>query len=302
MSKPATIYSIRLSEQGVKITPGPKTFKLPDYQNLASVAADGVTYLVGYDSEAGAVSFHQPTSGKLVHTRTVGKGWTLMETFVFGNQPYLALYKAEKGIFGIFSVGADAALSKPYLFFRNHEPGFTHGFSMIRPFRLRDLFAFMGYNDSNGNVAVYTLTTIARSPAGVPPLLLTAAWSHQWAKGWTRFAFFDFGGGSFFLKTNIDKPNVNIDHVYDDPSAGTVEVASYLDLAGAQEHEFVLSFTLGHGDPYFLTYIKDGTTTVNRVYGDCTGWDTVAKLDAIPQAGAGVAFGGPHGAINVVFY
>ncbi len=111
-------------------------------------------------------------------------------------------------------------------------------------------------------------------------------WAHPWAPGWTRFAFFQFGGENFFLKTNVGnskKLNVNIDHVLDTLSAGTAEVGTQLTLADALELNNVEPFTLGAGDPYFATYIsKSGTLTLNRFHSDCLGWTTVAKFDGEP--------------------
>jgi hypothetical protein len=101
----------------------------------------------------------------------------------------------------------------------------------------------------------------------------------MWAQGWTRFAFFQFGGENFFLKTNTWKPNVNIDHVLDDLAAGTAEVGSYLTLANAQRLDIVQPFSLGHGDPYFVSYMRsNGQLTLNRFHSDCLGWTTVASL------------------------
>jgi hypothetical protein len=57
---------------------------------------------------------------------------------------------------------------------------------------------------------------------------------HAAAPGWTRFAFFQYGGANFFLKTNTAKSNVNIDHFNDVLSMGTVEIGSKLDLPDAQ--------------------------------------------------------------------
>ncbi|HYN89226.1 MAG TPA: hypothetical protein VER55_11875, partial [Ardenticatenaceae bacterium] len=77
----------------------------------------------------------------------------------------------------------------------------------------------------------------------------------------------------------------NIDHFLDDPSQGTVEVGTQLDLHNALELDFGGSFYLGHGDPYFLTYMqKDGATTFNRFWGNCQGWTTEASQTTIAGA------------------
>lgn len=125
------------------------------------------------------------------------------------------------------------------------------------------------------------------SPApGQIPLVMLPIWSHPWAPGWTRFAFFQFGGENFFLKTNIGNPkntkvkNVNIDHVLDNISTGTVEVVA-MSLPDYNNLTNVEPFTMGSGDPYFVTYLsKSGAVTLNRFHGDCLGWSQVASLNA----------------------
>jgi hypothetical protein len=149
----------------------------------------------------------------------------------------------------------------------------------------------LGYSMKTGYVAIYTasVTPVSATP-GTPPLLMLPVWAHPWAPGWTRFAFFQFGGENFFLKTNVADPaklNVNIDHIFDTLSAGTVEVGSHLPLADALDLSNVEPFTLGDGDPYFVAYIsKSGSATLSRFHSDGLGWTPVAKFNA--QAGAGV--------------
>jgi hypothetical protein len=109
-------------------------------------------------------------------------------------------------------------------------------------------------------------------------------WSHYWAKGWTRFAFFQYGGENFFLKTNAVKPNVIIDHILDDLS-GTVSVGTHLDLRAAQRLDFVRSLDPPDLGPHFVTYEKTGETTVNRIRSDCLGWATVASFSSKENAG-----------------
>ena len=68
-------------------------------------------------------------------------------------------------------------------------------------------------------------------------------------------------------------------------SAGTNEVGSHLKLKDDQELNIVHPFTVGPGDPYFLTYLaKTGESTFNRVHGDCLGWTTCATLKAVEGA------------------
>jgi len=144
------------------------------------------------------------------------------------------------------------------------------------PFLTPKGLAFLGYNQANGSVALYSFPPTQSNPVCV--------WSHQWAKGWTRFAFFQFGGENFFFKTNIAKLNVNIDHVLDGLSTGTMQVGTNLPLANALQLTAVEPLTLANGDPHFITYMPDGTTTINRFNGDCLGWTTLATWTSSPNA------------------
>jgi hypothetical protein len=260
------------------------------YANFVPLTVAGQPYVFGYNPTAKQMDVYRFTAGApwleaAPAKPVVGPGWDIVAPFVLGNQPHLVCYAAKKGILHLFSVGADLSASQPYEFYRNHEPGVTAGFTTLKAFTCFGQVAFLGYNGATGYVAAYTLAVTATSPPGAPPLLMTAVWSHQWAKGWTRFAFFQLGGENFFLKTNTWKPNVNIDHVLDDLAAGTAEVGTRLVLKDAQELQLVEPLTLACGDPYFVTYKEDGEITLNRIHSDCLGWTTAASL--MSKAGAG---------------
>jgi hypothetical protein len=92
------------------------------------------------------------------------------------------------------------------------------------------------------------------------------------------------GGGAFFLKTNVKWPNVNIDHILDDPSQGTVEMGTHLRLDDAPNLNMVRPFYLDDVEPYFVTYMNDGSTTVNRFHSDCKGWTNVARCQTVAGA------------------
>jgi hypothetical protein len=212
----------------------------------------------------------------------IGDKFDLIESFVLGNNPYLLAYRRDKGIFNFFPVESNLTCPTTYRFFRNHDPGITAGFTTVKLFTAQSGMAYLGYNQQTGNTAIYTLSVTSTSPTGVAPLLSLCVWSHQWAPGWTRFAFFQWGGGNFFLKTNTAKPNVNIDHVLDNLADGMVEVGNLLDLTDAQQLSIVEPFTMVQGDPYFLTYRPDGHITLNRFHGDGKSWTTVGEFDAPP--------------------
>lgn len=289
------IYSVQQTDKrdtlNVKEVAQPSAIK-GAYNSLTTVSAQGKTYLLGYNTTADHIDVYQFTGAAPwlqadPQQLKVGAGYDIIEPFTLGNEPYVACYKAKNGVFHLFAIESNLSVSGTgYVFFRNHEPALTQGFTMVKSFTCFGSVVFMGYNGTNGYVATYTLSMTATSSAGAPPLLMTPNWSHVWAKGWTRFAFFQLGGENFFFKTNTWKPNVNIDHVLDDLTQGTVEVASNLNdaLKDAQTLNVVQPLTLGNGDPYFVTYMKNGQMTVNRFHSDCMGWTTVASMNSIANA------------------
>jgi hypothetical protein len=291
----SVIYSVQQTDKRdtvtVKEVAQPTAIK-GSYASLTTLNAQGKTYLLGYNSTADHIDIYQFTASAPwlqadPQQFKVGAGYDIIEPFTLGNQPYVACYKAKNGVFKLFAIGGDLSVSGDgYEFFRNHEPALTQGFTMVKSFVCFGSVIFMGYSGANGYVATYTLSMTATSPANTPPLLMTPNWSHVWAKGWTRFAFFQFGGENFFFKTNTWKPNVNIDHVLDDLTLGTIEVASNLNdaLKDAQTLNIVQPLVLGNGDPYFVTYMKNGQMTINRFHSDCMGWTTVASLKSNANA------------------
>jgi hypothetical protein len=258
------------------------------YASLSWLTVKGQDHLLGYNPTSDWLDVYQfsgraPWVKKAAARPKVGSGFDIIEPFVIGNQPHLMCYTAKNGIFALLALDDELSATKPYQFIRYHEPGLTQGFTTIKPFNCFGQVVFLGYNGENGHVSMYTLAVTATSHAETPPLRMNPVWSHQWAKGWTRFAFFQLGGETFFLKTNTWKPNVNIDHVLDNLS-GTVQVGTNLDLKNAQQLEIVQSFNMEDGDPYFVTYEKSGEVTLNRINGNCLGWITESSFKAKENA------------------
>ncbi|CAN5455136.1 hypothetical protein BH10PSE14_BH10PSE14_30710 [soil metagenome] len=213
-------------------------------------------------------------------------------SFVAGDQSYLATYRRANGMFEFRRIGHDFTLSQPVAFRRTHEPAVTAGFTMVEAFELANAVAIMGYDHEGGRVAIYTVEVTARGENGAPPIAVHTAWSHLWATGWTRFAFFDLGAEVFFLKTNDIWKNVNIDHINRGFADGTNEVDTHMALDDAYDLSHVAALTLDHGEPYFVAYRPDGHTTIYRIHADCRGWTAVAQFDAMPGARGLVAWAG----------
>jgi hypothetical protein len=268
------------------------------YTTLLVVPVHGKEYLFGYNPAQDHFDIYEFTASSpwlkpVAAKPAIGKSNDIVNTFTLGNMAYIAAYTAKNGVFEVYSVASDLSFSKPYEFYRNHELAVSKGFSTLKPFVQFGQVAFLGYRTDTGYVAMYTVSTQVSSPApGVPPIVMLPVWAHPWAPGWTRFAFFLFGGEPFFLKTNVANPkklNVNIDHVLDALPSGTSEVGTLLQnqLPDALELTNVEPCYLGNGDPYFATYIAtSGAATLNRIHGDCLGWTQAVAFKA--PAGASV--------------
>ncbi len=259
------------------------------YTHLFPLRVKDALYLVGVGADGTAAAFtvqsrapwFVPAKSKL----ELGGPWDIIEPFVIGNTPHLLAYASKSGKLSFFPLGDGLTSQPPYNYARNHAPGVTAGFDVVQPIVILGMVYYLCYSFSTGTVAIYSLSVTASSPEGTPPLVSNYVWLHQWARDWTRFAFFQLGGENFFFKINVGpKPNVNIDHVLDDPTQGTTEVGSNLTLDNSGKIDAARAFYLGAGDPYLLTYMKDGSTTFNRFRGDCQGWTTEASLDTVEGA------------------
>lgn len=265
------------------------------YSTLLPVRVGARVYVIAYSKSVAACDVYlfapgaewlKPSGIQMI----VGVGKDILNAFTLGNAPYLCTYTAQDGVFTTYGVRDDLSLSKPYVFYRSHELAISKGFSTIKFFTQLGQVVFLGYNQTNGYVATYTASVTPVSPIpGELPLVMLPIWSHPWAPGWVRFAFFQFGGENFFLKTNIGNPkniNVNIDHVMDVLTAGTAEVGTQLNLVKAADLTHIEPLTLD-GDPYFAAYLSGtGELTLYRFHSDCRGWTAVASYNA--PAGASV--------------
>ena len=244
---------------------------------MTVVPSEGQPMLLVYDSSVGAAQAYELNAATADLTATtsftIGTGWDIIEPYVSDQSASLMCYRASDGTFAFYKL--TTPLPSPVHFALTHNPGMTKGYTTAKPFLTRKGLAFLGYNQANGSVALYSFAAGQAHP--------TCVWWHQWARGWTRFAFFQFGGEHFFFKTNVAKLNVNIDHVLDGLTAGTIQVGTKLPLPNALQLTAVEPLTLANGDPHFVTYMLDGTTTLNRFNGDCLGWTNLAAWSSMPN-------------------
>jgi hypothetical protein len=258
------------------------------YSHLVTIEVGGDPYLIAIDAAGAASAFRvtdaapwvEPVASKL----DLGGPWDIVEPFVLGNVPHLLAYEAAAGNFSFFPLDGELASQPPYQYSRRREPGITKDFSVAKPIVIDGAVYYLCYSFDGGQVHIYSLAATATSGPRSAPLVSEPVWIHQWARKWTRFAFFELGAETFFLKTNVGKLNVNIDHVHDDPADGTIEVGTYLDLEDALALDLVSSFYLGGGDPYFVAYMKSGKTTVYRFDGNCLGWTPQTQTDTVTEA------------------
>lgn len=257
--------------------------------SIFTLQIDQKQYLVCYSPDSAEADTFEIIPEKPFLQKTQSKlsfdlGWDVLEPFVLGNKQYVMCYKKQTGQFNFFEVNKDLSLSAPYRFVHSRDPGMSLGFTMVKPIVCLGAVYFMGYSFETGNAVVYSLNVISRSSIpDVPPLSARHVWQRSWSPGWTRFAFFTLGGENFFLKTNTMYPNVNIDHVCDNPADGSIAVATRMKLEDAQNLKTCQSFTLD-GDPHFIAYSNDGTTTLYRINGDCQGFTRLGSMTTIREA------------------
>ena len=252
------------------------------YKQLVPFAARGQTYLVGFDADGNGSAFQltgsAPWIAPVPSKISVGTA-DIVEPFILGMAPYLLAYEAKEGVFSYFPITGNLTAQTPPYQFRHPRVPLTQGFTVTKPIVVNSLLYILSYNYKTGDVDIWSLTVTptpqAGSAAGTPPLLMLPVWVHQWAKDWSRFAFFTLGGETFFFKINFGpKLNVNIDHVLDDTTQGTTEVGTWLQtlLDDPTKIDIVAPLSMNGGDPYFVTYRNDGSTAWFRIHGDCQGW------------------------------
>jgi hypothetical protein len=260
------------------------------YTSLIPLDIGSNSYLVGYRLDGDRADAYQIGSEAVPFTKVssniaLGEGWDAVCHFLLGNRPHLMCYRRQSGVFGFSEAYENLSVSRPYRWGHPRDPGLSVGFTTVKPLVCIGQVYFLGYNFDSGNVVLYSLSVTATSAStGVPSLVAHHLWQRSWAQGWTRFAFFRLGGENFFLKTNTRHPNVNIDHVRDNPADGTVEVATQMDLHDAQGLDICEAFTLGNGEPYFVTYKKTAETVLYRFHADCQGWTQVASGPTVQNA------------------
>lgn len=260
---------------------------LPEgYTSILPFTISKKPYMLMYDKTTHEVDIYltkNTTWMDRVASHDLDSDFDILNPLLLANQPHILAYNAKSGKFEFFRIEQDLTLSLLYTYSKTYGDDATTGYTTVQPFSYRGPVYYLCYNFDTGRVAVYEL-----SVPETKPLKTTNVYLHQWAQGWTRFAFFEFGGENFFLKTNTKYLDVNIDHIVDDPSQGSHPVGTHLNLP--QDLDAVAAFSMDGGDPYFVTYKKSGETTFNRIHGDCLGWTQEAALSTVKDADLVVPF------------
>ena len=199
--------------------------------------------------------------------------WDLVRSLTFGGASYLLLYQQKNGSLTICRIRADHTLEFVSEYSRTYGAK-TTGFSTLGVYAHRGLVYVLGCSVDDGHAGIYQVIATEEIPA-----TLTWQWNHQWAKGWTRFAFYNWGGENYFLKTNVAYKNVNIDHICDDASKGTHEVGSRLPLP--LDLDFVEPLYVDHS-PFFVAGRVTGELTFHRFHASGQGWSKEGEFVAIP--------------------
>ena len=263
-------------------------------KQIVPITSGSTTYLIGFDADGkgtalkttSAAPFLTPVDSNI----DVGAA-DIINPFVLGNSPWLLAYQAEKGNLSFFPVTSDLTAPKPPFSYSHKRVPLTANFTVCEPIVINDLLYVLMYSFKTGDVNIWSLNVTPYPPAGSPPgtpaLNILPVWVHQWAKSWDKFAFFYMGGESFFFKINFGpKLNVNIDHILDDPSEGSVEVGTWMQnqLTDPTKIDIVEPFTMGAGEPYYVTYRNDGSTDWFRIHVDCQGWTKEASGSTVASA------------------
>jgi hypothetical protein len=252
------------------------------YKAIVPITSGTDTYLIGLEADGTGTAFkatnQAPWFQEVPSSIAVGN-FDVVNPFILGMTPWLLAYDSDSGVLSFYPVNSDLTAPQPPFTYSHKRTPLTTGFTVCEPVVINSLLYVVMYSFKTGDVNIWSLNVtpypVAGSPAGTPALQILPVWVHQWAKSWDRFAFFYMGGESFFFKINFgSKLNVNIDHILDDPSEGSVEVGTWMQnqLTDPTKIDIVEPFTMGGGEPYYVTYRTDGSTDWFRIHADCQGW------------------------------
>lgn len=249
------------------------------YSDFTTAVVDGDTLLLAADPAAKHIDIYLPaTDGSgltLKQQNTVEIGYHALSGFTIAGVPHVVAYEPESGKVDFYRIDNDLGLTKIYSFCRTYGL-VTSGWTTMQAYQYRGTMLLLGYDNTNGAVAIYQLQVTATSPLSV-----SCVWKDTWAKSWTRFCFFRMGGENFFLKSNTLYKHVFIDHLMDNADEGSHPVGkhlpeAFLDMSAAQ--------TFAFDGNIFAIACKDTDATIYRIQADCQSMTEEATFDTVPDA------------------
>lgn len=233
---------------------------------------NGISYVISFETNTGAYQICQvcDSSGMFLSQKAQGKvsfNATQLAMLNTGDTQLCLACDGTSGNINVLKIASDLSITQVYTLSAGA------GITTLKSFAYRKQYFFIAYAIASGAVSKYEVDTT------VNPITINEVWNASWAKGWTRFSFFQMGAENFFIKTNINYNKVNIDHFMDDPNEGSHPVLNIDAPPQMQGLNNVNAFTDQMGFPYFATYNANGLMTFNQIYGNCLGWTIKSQLN-----------------------
>ena len=241
-------------------------------QCIESFMLNNITYIIAFDKNNSYYIYQALSSGLFMvqlSTGIISSTANLISILDISGTFFCLVYDSIQNMLIFFKITSDLKLEQVY---QLNAPG---TFTTLKTFSYREKTFFIMYDIITGSVYKYQVA-INTSPE---TFSVENVWSDTWAKGWTRFSFFQLGTENFFIKTNISYKKVNIDHFMDDPNEGSHPVLNIDAPEQMIDANNVVVFLNTKGFPFFATYNStNGMLTFNSIYANCQGWDSECEL------------------------
>lgn len=243
-------------------------------QCMDTFLLNGTTYVIAFETGTGIAHIYQAYSNDGTYMVEVGQDTVsanISQIAIIGDavNPLCLACDGSSGIITFLKITSGFKLNSLY------SLNVGEAITTLKTMVYRNVWLLVAYNMETGDVNKYEVTVDSSSNS----VSATKVWNAAWAKGWTRFSFFQLGAENFFIKTNMNYNKVNIDHFMDDADEGSHPVMNIIAPAQMVGLNNVNAFIDPKGFPYFVTYRINGEMTFNRIYGNCLGWDIKNQLN-----------------------
>ena len=278
MKKPA-LFNLKTGTGEISVHPidsGKINSIADNIQCMDSFPMNGIPYIIAFEKNTGICHIYRAydTDGiflkEIEQTRSVNTSSIAILNTEKG--PLCLAYDGSSGIVTFLKITPGLAPVQVYK--RNVGTGIT----TLKTFTYRKQLFFITYNMETGHVSKYEVSVDTSGTISAKEV-----WNDGWAQEWTRFSFFRLGAENFFIKTNLKYKKVNIDHFMDNAGEGShpvLNIDAPPQMAGLNN---VNAFTGPKGFPFFATYRTNGEVTLNRIYGNCLGWDMEKQFNTDPH-------------------